>query len=248
MKSIIYLLLISTLFFSCISKNEELIFEGTCRNNKLELMQVNETRFDADLRYHELKYNDKLVYKIQQYVGLPYYETAYKNARWNYLDTISSIIQFPGNTTPLKISKITIFVNPEKFSIADFETIYQCLKEHLPAIGQKTKNNSTSSMLYQLGAIVYGNAGDFTSIYTDGKQNSIHIFPDGRINHINEDRGIVITSSNGLADNIKEKNKIEIIDSAQITPKQLQLYLNQKTKQPITKDFKIILHQNPKGR
>ena len=86
----------------------------------------------------------------------------------------------------------------QQWSVADFEQLYNCMQQHYKALHQSIEE-SKSFQRYQFGGMVYGNEESFVKEYAKNKKDFFSIHPDGKIAHHYEERGLKVTSSNGLS-------------------------------------------------
>lgn len=161
----------------------------------------------------------------------------YGNAPWHFLDTRDQVYSIL-KSGPLKKIKVVLYINPAQWSVADFEQLHNCMQRNYKAL-QQSIEESKGFQRYQFGGMVYGNEESFVKQYAKNEEEYFSIHPDGKIAHHFNERGLKVTSSNGLSMYLKKGNVIVIEDSLQSTLADLKEYKNVKTGSPMSTDYVV---------
>ncbi len=228
------------LFISCSRPKKTILYRRECNGKTLQLQLVIRETWETTYHHHELLFDDKNAGTINYKTldrRLPGNIKVYGSAPWHFLDTTNQIYSIQ-KSGPLKKIKVVLYINPEQWSIADFEQLYNCMQQHYKAL-QQSIEESKSFQRYQFGGMVYGNEESFVKEYAKNKKDFFSIHPDGKIAHHYEGRGLKVTSSNGLSMYVQKGNVVVIEDSLQTTMAELKEFKNIKTGSPMTADYEV---------
>lgn len=227
-----------------------MLYAAACASKPLELRLVTRTTFENTYHHHELWLSGKKAATINYETlhSLPYSPDVFGTAAWHYIDTTVRYWQHPAAQKPYPKLQVMLYINTAEWTPAEFEQLYECLKEHgkaMEAVMEKTRE----FQVYQFGGIVYGDEACFTQRYELRKGDFYEVRPDGHVQHISEGRHFKDISGQGLAMNVEMPGRrILIEDTSKITVEQLSAYRNAVTGHPMSSDYNFYTSLQPKVR
>lgn len=182
----LFILISIALFASCSGKREIPLYAADCNGNSLDFSVKEKKHFAYTEYWMEIK-----IVKLKTIIITPQnvtvnspYDFAMLIAHPHYFyDTSSNTIQ-PENITK---RKMMLFINPDKYSISEFETIHTCLSQHFEkmeiALYEKYITPQYSFHHPKFAGIVYAKSEDFRAIYK-GDNGSLSINFNGEIDKL----------------------------------------------------------------
>lgn len=224
--------------FGCGTPKETVLYTADCKGNALRFSAMEKSHYATIKFWMEIKVGKLPPVKIsgnEVFDQTLYAFDILKGYSCFLYDTTDKTAPFGDTITDRK--KMLIFIHPDKYSKADFETIHNCLSQHSgqmeTALYDKYIADRSHFNFPQFAGIIYADINNFTEVYSNPGNSKRIIIPfNGNVTMEEEKEGMKdITALGSIT--AEQEHLI-----AEYQPKlDVSVFRNNKTGRSLTEDF-----------
>ena len=227
---------------ACNSTNVTTLYQTQCAGKTLSLKKVEKKTFEMIYYSAQIVWGDKA--SIVLAIGAmshsrPYEKSVYGKAPFHLFDVKPHTYKYFDNT--LTKLQTVVYVDPQVYTPAEFETLANCLKMHSDDFS-KAIDGEQNLQQFQIVGAVYGNHDDFVERFTKNAKDWYEVYPDGHVGRVQLDaagiKGMRQESIGGIS-NVNPGRVIEITDAKEASIAMLKTYKNADGK-ALTERFHVV--------
>ncbi len=224
--------------FGCGTPKETVLYSADCNGAELRFSAKEKSHYATIKCWMEIKIGKLPPVKISDNEVLdqtPYSFDILKGYPYFLYDTTDKTAPFGDVITDRK--KMLVFIHPDKYSKADFETMHNCLSQHFgqieDALYEKYIANREHFNFPQFAGIIYADINSLTEQYNNPDNSKRISVPfSGSVTMEEEEDGMKVTSGLGRV-TMKQKDL-----TAQYEPKlDISAFRNMKTGKVLSDDY-----------